>query len=95
MRFPKRLRTYKKTATRLKEYEDLSRAQHRSHVQKVKKAVRARWLSLDAGEEAVYKKYTYLLHALRSVKDAEGTSTGATAAEALKKVDDMKSLAVL
>ena len=41
------------------------------------------------------KKYTYLLHALRSMKDEEGTSTGATAAEGLKKVDDMKSLAVL
>ena len=65
---------------RLKEYEDLSRAQHRSHVQKVKKAVRTRWLSLDAGVEAMYM----FLHALR-----------ATPAEVLKKIDDMKFLAAL
>ena len=59
-----------------------------------KKAVRTRWLSLEAGVEAVYKECTYLLHALRSVKDEEGGSTGATAAGVLKKVD-MEFLAVL
>ena len=80
---------------RLKEFEDLPRAQQRSLVQKVKKAVRTRWLSLDAGVEAVYKEYTYLLHGLRSMKDDEGASTGASAAGVLKKVDDMKFLAVL
>ena len=71
---------YIKTATRLKEFEDLSQAQQRSLVQKVKKAVRTKWLSLDAGVEMVYM----FLHALRAI-----------AAEVLKKVDDMKFLAVL
>ena len=58
-------------------------------------AVRTRWLSLDAGVEAVYKEYTYLLHALRLMKDEEGPSTGVTAAGVLKKIDDIKFLAVL
>ena len=58
-----------------------------------KKAGRTRWHSLEAGVEAVYQEYTYLLHALRSVK-GEGASTGATAAGVLKKVD-MEFLAVL
>ena len=49
-------------------------------MQKVKKAVRTRWLSLDAAVEVVYM----FLHALR-----------ATPAEVLKKTDDMKFLAVL
>ena len=80
---------------KLKEFEDLPRAQKRSFVQKVKKAARTRWLSLDAGVEAVYKEYTYLLHALRLMKDDEGANTGATAAGIPKKVDDMKFLAVL
>ena len=80
---------------RLKEFKDLPLAQQRSFVQKVKKAVRTRWLSLDAGVEAVYKEYTYLLHALRLMRDESGESTGATAAGVLKKVDDMKFLAVL
>ena len=66
-----------KTATRLKEFEDLPQAQQRSLVQKIKKAVRTRWLSLDAGAEAAY----IFLHTLR-----------ATAAERLNKVDDMKFL---
>ena len=64
-------------------------------MQKVKKAVRTRWLSLDAGVEAEYKEYTYLLHALKSMKDEEGVSTGVTAAGVLKKVHDMEFLAVL
>ena len=80
---------------RLKEFEDLPQAQQRSLLQKVKKAVRTRWLNLDAGVEAVYKDCTYLLHALRLMKAGEGASTGATAAGVLKKVDDMKFLAVL
>ena len=92
---PKRLKMNIKTAMRLKEFEDLPQAQQRSLVQKVKKAVRTRWLSLDAGVEEVYKEYTYLLHALRSMKDEQGISTGTTAAGVLKKVDDMKFLAVL
>ena len=71
---------YIKTATRLKEFEDLPQAQQRSLVQKVKKAVRTKWLSLDAGVEMVYM----FLHALRAI-----------ALEVLKKVDDMKFLAVL
>ena len=48
-------------------------------MQKVKKAVRTRWFSLDAEVEAVYM----FLHALR-----------ATDAERLKKVDDMKFLTI-
>ena len=60
-----------------------------------KQGVRTRWLSLDAGVEVGYKEYTYLLHALRLMKDGEGARTGATAAGVLKKVDDMKFLAVL
>ena len=38
----------------------------------------------------VYKEYTYSLHALSLMKDEEVASTGATTAEMLKKVDDMK-----
>ena len=89
------LKMYMKTSMRLKEFKDLPLAQQRSFVQKVKKAVRTRWLSLDAGADAVYKEYTYLLHALRLMRDESGESTGATAAGVLKKVDDMKFLAVL
>ena len=92
---PKCLKTYIKTAMRLKEFEDRPQTKQRSLVQKVKKVVRIRWLSLDARVEAAYKEYTYLLCALRSVKDEEGASKGATAAGVLKKVDDMKFLAVL
>ena len=92
---PKRLKTYIKTAMRLKKFKDLPRAQQRSLVQKVKKAARTRWLSLDAEVEVVYKEYIYLLHAWRLMKDDDGASTGATAAGVLKKVDDMKFLAVL
>ena len=76
----KHLKTYIKTAMRLEEFEDLPQAQQRSLAQKVKKAVITRWLSLEAGVEAVYM----FLHVLR-----------ATAAEVLIKVDDMKFLAVL
>ena len=68
---------------------------HNRVVQKVKIAARTRWLSVDAGVQAVYKEHIYLLHALRSKKDEEGPSTGATAAGVLKKVDTMKFLAVL
>ena len=38
----------------------------------------------------VYKEYTYLLHALKLMKDEEGASTRATVAGVLKKVDDIK-----
>ena len=92
---PKRLKTYIKTAMRLQEFEDLPQAKQRSLVQKVKKAAKTRWLSLDEGVEAFYKKYTYLLHALRSMKGEEGSSTGTTTAGMLKKDDDMEFLAVL
>ena len=91
---PKRLKTYIKTAMRLQEFEDLPQAQQRPLVQKVKKAARTRWLSLD-GVEAFYKEYPYLLHALRSMKDEEGSSTGAATAGMLKKDDDMEFLSVL
>ena len=69
---------------RLKDFENLPRNEQRSVVKTVKKAVRTRWLSLDAGVEAVYKEYTYLLHALREIKD-EGATRGATADGVLKK----------
>ena len=42
----------------------------------------------------MYKEYTYLLHALRLMKDEEGPSTGVTAAGVMKKIDDIKFLAV-
>ena len=50
---PKHLNTFIKTAMRLKEFEDLLWTQQRSLVQKVKKGVRTRWLSLDAGVETL------------------------------------------
>ena len=43
----------------------------------------------------VYKEYIYLFHALKLMKDDDGARTGVTAAGVLKKVDDMKFLAVL
>ena len=90
---PKRLKTYIKTAMRLKEFENLPRDEQRSVVKTVKKAVRTRWLSLDAGVEAAYKEYTYLLHALCEIKD-EGATRGATADGILKKLDNTTFLTV-
>ena len=90
--YPKCLKTYIKTAMRLKEFEDLPWTQQRSLMQNAKKTARTRWISLDAGVEVVYKEYTYLLHALKLMKDEEGASTRATVAGVLKKVDDIKFL---
>ena len=43
----------------------------------------------------MYKEYKYLLHILSLIKDDAEESTRATAAGVLKKVDDIKFLAVL
>ena len=91
---PQRLKIYIKTAMRLKEFENYSDERQHSLVKTVKKAVRTRWLSLDAGVEAVYKEYSYLLHALISMKD-QGSRTGATAHGVLQKMDSTHFLSVL
>lgn len=51
---------------------------------KLKKAARTRWLSLDTANEAVYKEYTYLLHAFRSIKGQEWREVGPTSSRVLK-----------
>ena len=72
----------------LKEFEDLPHAQGRKKCQNKVVQFRCRSRASVCGVQ-------YLLHALRSMKDEEGASTGATAAGVLKKVDHIKFLAVL
>ena len=47
----------------------MSKCQKKKIVRKVKKAVRTRWLSLQASVDSVYQEYVGLTHTLRSIKD--------------------------
>ena len=88
----KRLKTYIKIAMQVKDFEILRRNKKAPLLKK--KAVRTRWLSLDVGVASVLKEYTYLMHALRSMKDQSNT-TGPTATRILKRMDNIKFLGVL
>ena len=47
----------------------MSKRQKKKLVRKVKKAVRTRWLSLQASVDSVYQEYIGLTHNLQSIKD--------------------------
>ena len=66
---PKRLITYIKTTLEARNFDQMSKRQKKKLVRKVKKAVRTRWLSLQASVDSVYQEYIGLTHTLQSIKD--------------------------
>ena len=70
----------------------MSKSQKKKLVCKVKKAVRTRWLSLQASVDSVYQEYVGLTHTLRSIKDPR---SGPVAKGLLKKVDSPEFLRTL
>ena len=66
---PKRLKTYIKTTLEARNSDQMSKRQKKKLVRKVKKAVRTRWLSLQASVDSVYQEYIGLTHTLQSIKD--------------------------
>ena len=66
---PKRLKTYIKTTLEARNFDQMSKRQKKKLVRKVKKAVRTRWLSLQASVDSVYQEYIGLTHTLQSIKD--------------------------
>ena len=79
---PKWLKTYIKTTLEARNFDQMSKCQKKKLVCKVKKAVRTRWLSLQASIDSVYQKYVGLTHTLRSIKDPQ---SGPVAKGLLKK----------
>ena len=56
---PKRLKTYIKTTLEARNSDQMSKRQKKKLVRKVKKAVRTRWLSLQASVYSVYQEYVW------------------------------------
>ena len=54
---PKGLKTYIKTTLEARNFDQMSKRQKKKLVRKVKKAVRTRWLSLQASVYSVYSVY--------------------------------------
>ena len=79
---PKRLKTYIKTTLEARNFHHMSKLQKKKLVRKVKKAVRTRWLSLQASVYSVYQEYVGLTHTLQSIKDLR---SGPVAKGLLKK----------
>ena len=70
----------------------MSKCQKKKIVRKVKKAVRTRWLSLQASVDSVYQEYVGLTHTLRSIKDPRSSPV---ANGLLKKIDSPEFLGTL
>ena len=79
---PKQLKTYIKTTLEARNFHHMSKRQKKKLVRKVKKAVRTRWLSLQASVYSVYQEYVGLTHTLQSIKDLR---SGPVAKGLLKK----------
>ena len=79
---PKRLKTYIKTTLEARNFDQMSKRQKKKFVRKVKKAVRTRWISLQASVDSVYQEYVGLTHTLQSIK---GPRSDAVAKRLLKK----------
>ena len=79
---PKRLKTYIKTTLEARNFDQMSKRQKKKLVRKVKKAVRTRWLGLQASVDSVYQEYVGLTHTLQSIKDPR---SGPVAKGLLKK----------
>ena len=79
---PKQLKTYIKTTLEARNFDQISKRQKKKLVRKVKKAVRTRWLSLQASVDSVYQEYVGLTHTLRSINDPR---SGPVAKGLLKK----------
>ena len=56
---PKQLKTYIKTTLEARNFDQMSKRQKKKLVRKVKKAVRTRWLSLQASVYSVYQEYVW------------------------------------
>ena len=54
---PKQLKTYIKTTLEARNFDQMSKRQKKKLVCKVKKAVRRRWLNLQASVYSVYQEY--------------------------------------
>ena len=68
---PKRLKTYIKTTLEARNFDQMSKRQKKQLVRKVKKAVKTRWLSLQASVDSVYQEYVGQTHTLQSIKDPQ------------------------
>ena len=68
-KFSKAVKTYIKTTLEARNFDQMSKRQKKKLVRKVKKAVRTRWLSLQASVDSVYQEYIGLTHTLQSIKD--------------------------
>ena len=85
---PKQLKTYIKTTLEARNFHHMSKRQKKKLVRKVKKAVRTRWLSLQASVYSVYQEYVGLTHTLQSIKDLR---SGPVAKGLLKKKQILQS----
>ena len=65
---PKRLKIYITTAMKIKEFENLPKDKERKVIRTVIRAVRTRWLSLEAAVDGVFKEYSHLIQALRELQ---------------------------
>ena len=91
---PKRLKIYVKVAMNLGHFDALSKRKKKKLIKSVKRAVRTRWLSLQASVDSLFEEYVRILHALRSMKDDRAVG-GAIAVALLKKMDSVEFLGVL
>ncbi|CAB4007153.1 zinc finger 862-like, partial [Paramuricea clavata] len=90
---PKRLKIYIKVTLGVRNFDAMSKRQKKKLVRKVKKAVRTRWLSLNASVDSISQEYVGLVHALRSMQ--EDRNSGSTAKGLLKKIDSVQFLGTL
>ena len=79
----KHLKIYIKTATECRDFEKLLKREKKPVIHTMKKAVRTRWLSMDAGVEALYKEFVRFTRALRAMKDSAADGL-------LKKIDNVR-----
>ena len=79
----KRLKIYIKTAIECRDFEKLLKREKKRVIRTMKKAVRTRSLSMDAGVEALYKEFVGFTRALRAMKDSAADGL-------LKKIDNVR-----
>ena len=81
---PKRLHIYVKVALKTKNVDSFTNKRKTNIVKRMKKACRTRWLSLDAGVDAVFEEYEGIINTLKVLE--MDRNSGPTATGLLNKI---------
>ena len=79
----------------MRDFDILPAKRKKNIVKRVKKACRARQVSLHASIDAIYEEYFGLTHCLCSIQEQDKSPGGAMASGLLKKMDSVEFLVLL